>query len=53
MSQSREKKRRYNQKLEFNLRFESWLKEELPKILFWRWKKWKTRQPVLFAEDLS
>ena len=28
MSQSREKKRRYNQKLEFNLRFESWLRED-------------------------
>lgn len=47
MSQSREKKRRYNQKLESGLR------EEPPKILFWRWKKWKSRRPVLFAEDLS
>lgn len=53
MSQSREKKRRYNQKLEFNLRFESWLREEPPKSLFWRWKKWKSRRPVLFAEDRS
>ena len=53
MSQSREKKRRYNQKLESDLRFGSGLREEPPKILFWRWKKWKLRRPVLFAEDLS
>lgn len=50
MSQSREKKRRYNQKLEYNHCFEQWLAEEPPKILFLRWRKWKQRKPVLFAE---
>ena len=46
MSESREKKRRYNLRLEYIAHFNSWLKSEPPMILFWRWRKWKNSRPV-------
>ena len=47
MSERAEKKRRYNQKLEFIRKFEVWLASEPPMILFWAWRKWKKNRPVL------
>ena len=46
MSESREHKRRYNQRLEYIAHFTEWLEKEPPMILFWRWKKWKNERPV-------
>lgn len=46
MNGKQEHKRRYNQKLEYIANFEKWLAFEPPKILFWRWRKWKRSRPV-------
>ena len=46
MSERKEKKRRYNQRLEFIAAFDAWLRAEPPMILFWRWRKWKNNRPV-------
>lgn len=46
MSESREKKRRYNLRLEYIAQFLRWLYDEPPMILFWRWRKWKNERPV-------
>lgn len=46
MSESREKKRRYNLRLEYIARFDEWLKSEPPLWMFWRWRKWKNSRPV-------
>lgn len=45
MSERQEKKRRYNARLEFIVRFNAWLESEPPMILFWRWRKWKDARP--------
>lgn len=46
MSESREHKRRYNQRLEYIAQFTKWLEKEPPMVLFWKWKKWKNERPV-------
>lgn len=46
MSESREKKKRYNQRLEFVARFERWVASEPPMITFWRWRRWLRERPV-------
>ena len=46
MSESREKKRRYNLKLEYIAHFDRWINREPPMILFWRWRKWLKSRPV-------
>ena len=46
MSESREHKRRYNQRLEYIAQFTKWLEKEPPMALFWKWKKWKSERPV-------
>ena len=46
MSESREKKRRYNLRLEYISSFSSWLDNEPPMWLFWRWRKWKKSKPI-------
>ena len=46
MSESREKKRRYNLRLEYISSFSSWLDAEPPMWMFWKWRKWKKSKPV-------
>lgn len=46
MSEIREKKRRYNLKLEYIANFKRWLNREPPMILFCRWRKWLKSRPV-------
>jgi hypothetical protein len=41
MSERREKKKRYNQKLEYIAEFEKWLQKEPPMIRVFAWHKWK------------
>ena len=50
MSEKQEKRRRYNQRLEYIAAFEKWLSQEPPRIFFWRWHRWKKRRPV-WKED--
>lgn len=46
MSESREHKRRYNQRLKYIADFEKWLASEPPMIRFFAWHRWKRRRPV-------
>lgn len=46
MSESKEHKKRYNQKLEYIAKFEKWLDKEPPIIRFFAWHKWKKRRPI-------
>ena len=46
MSERREKRRRYNLRLEYIEKFDSWLDQEPPMIRFWSWHKWKKQRPV-------
>ena len=46
MSEKKEHRRRYNLRLEYIARFEDWLNNEPPMILFWKWKKWKKERPT-------
>lgn len=46
MSEKREKKRRYNLRLEYIAAFGKWLNAEPPMWMFWRWAKWKRSRPV-------
>lgn len=46
MSAKREKRRRYALRIEYAYALSYWLKREPPKILFWRYRKWKKSRPV-------
>ena len=46
MSERREKKRRYNLRLEYISHFSDWLNSEPPIWMFWAWHKWKKRRPI-------
>lgn len=50
MSESREKKRRYNARLEYIAAFNRWLSSEPPMILIFSWHKWKKSRPVYKEE---
>ena len=52
MSERQEKKRRYNQKLEYIARFENWLEAEPPMLNFIAWVRWKKRRPIREVIDL-
>lgn len=47
MSESREKKRRYYQRMAYIREFEHWLSVEPPMILFWKWRRWLKERPML------
>lgn len=51
MSESREKKTRYNRRLQYIARFSKWLEEEPPLWNIVAWRRWRKRRPV-FDEDL-
>lgn len=46
MSERREHKNRYNQKLEYIARFYNWLDDEPSMIHIFRWRKWKKARPI-------
>lgn len=50
MSESREKKLRYNRKLEFISHFDEWLATEPPIWRIFSWRKWKKARPIYNAE---
>ena len=50
VSERQEKKRRQNLKLEYIASFNRWIASEPPKILFWRWRKWRDARPVFTIE---
>lgn len=45
MSESREHKRRYNQRLQYIAEFDKWLDAEPSRVFFWKWHKWKKARP--------
>lgn len=45
MSAKREKLRRLYLRVEYYDNLCNWLMSEPPKILFWRWRKWKKSRP--------
>ena len=45
MSERQEKKRRYNQNLEYIADFNRWLNEEPPILKFISWHNWKKARP--------
>lgn len=51
MSERKEKKRRYNQRLEFIAAFEKWLLSEPPMWKFWRWRRWRNMRPIYRKDD--
>lgn len=46
MSESREHKRRYNQRLEYIVAFNKWLEAEPPMLLILSWHRWLKSRPV-------
>lgn len=46
MSERQEKKKRYNQRLEFIAEFEKWLAEEPSMLRIFAWRRWRNRRPV-------
>ena len=46
MSESREHKRRYNQRLRYIAEFSKWLDAEPPMVRIFAWWRWKKRRPV-------
>ena len=50
MNEKKERKKRYNQRLEYIARFNEWLEAEPSMLLFWRWRKWKKSRPIDTSE---
>lgn len=46
MSEKREKKRRYNLRLEYIKKFSDWLAGEPPMWMLYSWHKWKKSRPI-------
>lgn len=46
MSERREHRRRYNQKLEYIAEFCKWLDAEPPALLIFKWRRWKRSRPI-------
>jgi len=51
MSERQEKKRRFNQKMEYVAQFNAWLMKEPPMWKLRAWLHWKKTRPVM--EDLA
>ena len=51
MSERQEKKRRYNQRLEYIAHFQKWIAEEPPMWRLIAWHVWKRRRPIWKEED--
>lgn len=50
MSESREHKRRYNQRLQYIAEFNKWMDSEPPMLRLISWVRWKKHRPV-WKED--
>lgn len=50
MSENKEHKKRYNQKLEYIAKFEKWLEQEPSMVNFVAWHKWKKERPIFNKE---
>lgn len=50
MSERQEKKKRYNQRLQYIAAFQKWLDAEPPMIAVIKWHRWKKLRPVLEEE---
>ena len=48
MSEKQNRKRWYNEKLEFIAEFERWLKREPSIFRIFKWHKWKKEKPELY-----
>lgn len=46
MSGKREKRRREALRIEYEVDLRMWKNSEPPKILIWKWLKWKKSRPV-------
>lgn len=51
MSESKEHKKRYNQRLAYIARFNKWLEAEPSMIRFIKWRRWKNSRPVWAEVD--
>ena len=47
MSESREHKRRYNQRLEYIAHFQKWLNDEPPMWRVRKWRRWKRNRHIM------
>lgn len=45
MSERREKRNRFYQKMQYIAEFEFWLANEPPIFYFFEWRKWKNNRP--------
>lgn len=46
MSERQEKRKRYNQRLQFIAEYEKWLLSEPPMWKIFAWRRWKRERPV-------
>lgn len=53
MSESREHKRRYNQRLQYIADFNKWLDSEPSMLRLISWARWKKRRPIWKEESES
>ena len=51
MSEKQEKKRRYNQRLEYIADFNKWLDTEPPIVRLISWHRWKKLRPIFKKMD--
>ena len=51
MSEKREKRRRYNQRLEYIANFNKWLDTEPPIVRLISWHRWKKSRPIFENTD--
>lgn len=51
MSEKREKKRRYNQRIEYIANFNKWLDKEPSILRLVSWHRWKKARPVFERMD--
>ena len=51
MSEKREKRRRYNQRLEYIADFNKWLDTEPPIVKIIAWRRWKKSRPIFKKMD--
>ena len=51
MSEKREKRRRYNQRIEYIANFNKWLDTEPPIVRLISWHRWKKSRPIFEKTD--
>lgn len=53
MSEKREKRRRYNLRLEFITQFYRWLDSEPPRWKLVSWRKWRDSRPTSLRREVE